>query len=152
MAWLTDEQYQSIKVVAEELLQRNGHIGVEELLSEIDFRVSTGEIPEVFVATIERIYDRYRFEVVHSFIDRWELERGEYWLGVASRASQYKAYYPLDDAPKEPMVAIKAKRQYVTAITMLKTYAPYASSWGQSLEDIYRDIDEIKTYITNNWK
>ena len=152
MIRLTDQQYQAIKTVAEELLSRNGHVDVEELLVELDTRVASGDLPPIFTATLEEAYERYRLETITVFIRRWEVERKEYWLGVATRAEHTKSYYRLEDAGKEPLVAMKARQEYLTALTMLKTYAPYAASWGKTLQDVCWDLDEVKMHIMTHWK
>jgi len=152
MLGISKEQYEAIKPIAEELLQKDGYVDTNTLILEIERRVLEGKIPPVFTATLEETYTRYRFEVIHSFMQRWETERKEYWLGVSARGNHIQAYYRLEDAQKEPRVAGKAKQEYLTGLTMLKTYAPYASTWGAPLEEVLADLDEVKEHITANWK
>jgi len=150
--YLSKAQYEAIRPIAEELDQKYGYIDVDVLLTEIDRRVASGGIEPVFTATTEEVYDRYRREIISQFMQRWEIERKEYWLGVASRQNRIEAYYRLEMAHTESSVARKARQEYITALTMLRTYGPYASSWGKELQDISRDIDEVKEHIKANWK
>jgi len=85
-------------------------------------------------------------------MQRWEVETKEYWLGVASRQNRIGAYYRLETAHTESSVARKARQEYITALTMLRTYGPYASSWGKEFQDISRDLAEVKKHVKANWQ
>lgn len=150
--YLSRAQYEAIRPIAEELDQKYGYINVDILLAEIDRLVASGKMEPVFTATTEEVYSRYRREIISQFMQRWEVETKEYWLGVASRQDRIGAYYRLGMAHTESSVASKARQEYITALTMLRTYGPYASSWGKELQDISRDIDGVKEYIKANWK
>lgn len=150
--YLSKAQYEVIQPIAEELDQKYGYIDVDTLLAEIDRRAASGEIEPVFIATTEEVYDRYRREIISQFMQRWEMETKEYWLGVASRQNRIGAYYRLEMAHTESSVARKARQEYITALTMLRTYGPYASSWGKELQDISRDLAEVKKHVKANWQ
>jgi len=150
--YLSKSQYEAIRPIAEELDQKHGYIDVGILLAEIDRRVAGGEMEPVFTATTEEVYDRYRREIISQFMQEWEMETKEYWLGVASRQNRIGAYYKLETAHTESSVAMKARQEYITALTILRTYGPYASSWGKELQDISRDLDEVNKQIKANWK
>lgn len=150
--YLSKAQYEAIQPIVEELDQKYGYIDIDILLAEIDRRVASGEIEPVFTATTEEVYDRYRREIISQFMLRWEVETKEYWLGVASQQESIGAYYRLEMAHTESSVAKKARQEYITALTMLRTYGPYASSWGKELQDISGDIDEVEEHIKANWR
>lgn len=150
--YLSKRQYKAIQHIAEELDQKHGHIDVDVLLAEIDRRVASGELEPVFTATTDEVYDRYRRETISQFMQRWEVETKEYWLGVASQQNRIGAYYRLEMSHTESSVAMKARQEYITALTMLRTYGPYASSWEKEFQDISRDIDEVKEHIKVNWR
>lgn len=150
--YLSKAQYEAIQPIAEELDQKHGYIDVDVLLAEIDRRVASGEMEPVFTATTEEVYDRYRREIISQFMQRWEVESKEYWLGVASRQERIGAYYRLEMSHTESSVALKARQEYITALTILRTYGPYASSWGKEFQDISRNLDEVKEHIKANWR
>jgi len=150
--YLSKAQYETIQPIAEELDQKYGYIDIDILLAEIDRRAASGKIEPIFTATTEEVYDRYRREIISQFMQRWEVETKEYWLGVASRQNRIGAYYRLETAHTESSVARKARQEYITALTMLRTYGPYASSWGKEFQDISRDLAEVKKHVKANWQ
>lgn len=149
---ITQEQYEAIKPIAEGLYEKDGFVDANKLLAEVDRIVKAKKIPPVFTATKVEMYHRYQREVISAFIERWSKERKEYWIGVAQRRTdEISAYYRLEDATKESNVARKARQEYITGLTMLKTYGPYAASWGKKLEDVLEDLEQVREYIQSQW-
>jgi len=150
---ITTEQYDAVEPLILNLINQDGYVDSDKLRLEIRRHQDAGTIIPIFAATIDELEEDYEFNVINALMDIYERKDKVKWLGVATRQTQIpRRYYPLTQARREPLVAQKAHQEYLTGLKLIETYAPYASSWHETLDDVLLDLHDLEGEITQSWK
>ena len=165
MVRLNKEQYQALEKVYDDLVSQVGeNIDVDVLLLEIDRRVGTGEIPPIFTASRAEAWERYRREVIHTFMAMYEQRRKKSLIGVVRRAnsavSRARAepedevelsgsafYAPLGTAWINPDVASSAAAFYRHGLSEVRKFGPFVAASGASPNDVATEIEQVASSL-----